>query len=300
MANPSADRKPPSNFRRFFLRGLGILLPTILTIWILVVVYQFVDQKIADPINAGIRGSILNYSQWPEARAEHRLMLGRDKIFEALSESEKVQWSKIPENQQQLWLDQRARRLTLEQMWEKASIGNWAVLDLIGLLIAIVLIYTIGFLLGGFIGRSIIRRVEQLIRQIPIVKAIYPSVKQVTDFLFGGEEQEKLRFDRVVAVEYPRKGVWSVGMVTGDTMSAIQGRAGVACVTVFVPSSPTPFTGYTITVPVTDTIELPVTIDDALRFTVSGGVLVPDSQLIGRANATATPTASPLSQKQTT
>ena len=68
--------------------------------------------------------------------------------------------------------------------------------------------------------------------------------------------------------------------MTGDTMRTIQDHAGQDCITVFVPSSPTPFTGYVITVPKTDTIDLPVTVEQALRFTVSGGVIIPPTEVI--------------------
>jgi len=84
----------------------------------------------------------------------------------------------------------------------------------------------------------------------------------------------------VVAVQYPRKGLWSVGMVTGDTMSRIQEAAGEPCLTVFIASSPTPFTGYVITVPKGDTVDLPITVEDALKFAVSGGVVIPANQAI--------------------
>jgi len=103
---------------------------------------------------------------------------------------------------------------------------------------------------------------------------VYPYVKQVTDFLVG-DTTGQIQFNRVVAVQYPRKGLWSVGLVTGDTMGRIEARAERKCITVFMPSSPTPFTGYVITVPVEDTIELAISIDEALRFTVSGGVILP-------------------------
>jgi len=115
---------------------------------------------------------------------------------------------------------------------------------------------------------------------VPLVKQVYPSVKQVTDFLVGGSDDQKMSFNRVVAVEYPRKGLWSIGLVTGSTMQSIQDRTGRACMTIFVPSSPTPFTGYVIIVPREDTIDLSVTIEEALRFTISGGVVIPPSQQI--------------------
>ena len=122
---------------------------------------------------------------------------------------------------------------------------------------------------------------------MPLVGRVYPAFKQITDFIFGDDSEEKLSFNRVVAVEYPRKGLWSVGMVTGNTLRTIQDAAGRDCLTVFIPSSPTPFTGYVITAPVDDTVELPITVEDALKFAVSGGVVVPPAELID----TPTPTS---------
>jgi uncharacterized membrane protein len=82
-----------------------------------------------------------------------------------------------------------------------------------------------------------------------------------------------------VTVEYPRKGIWAVGLVTGGTMRSIEHESGDA-LTIFIPSSPTPFTGYTITVPRGEVHELPISIDEALRFTISGGVLVPPHEAL--------------------
>jgi len=137
-----------------------------------------------------------------------------------------------------------------------------------------------GALVGSVGGRRTDHGGEELIKRVPLSRRGYPAVKQITGFFFG-DKTEQLQFSGVVAVEYPRKGLWSVGLVTGQTMKLIQERAGAECLTVFVPSSPTPFTGYVITVPVGDTIDLPITIEDALKFAVSGGVLVPPSQQIG-------------------
>ena len=139
------------------------------------------------------------------------------------------------------------------------------------------LIYTIGAVLGSLIGNRLYRRGELLLRKLPLIRQIYPSVKQVTD-LFLGDNDKESKFSRVVAVEYPRKGLWSVGLVTGDTMRSIANQTSSECLTVFIPSSPTPFTGYVITVPKQDTIDLQITIEEALRFTISGGVIVPKTQ----------------------
>ena len=174
------------------------------------------------------------------------------------------------------YLQRHVRKQKLGRWWREYSYA----LDLIGLVVAVLLIYIVGATLGSIIGRRLYARGEQLISKVPLIKQVYPSVKQVTEFLVGpSDEAEKMRFSRVVAVEYPRKGLWSVGLVTGSTMRMIQERAGTPSLTVFIPSSPTPFTGYVITVPKEDTIDLPVTIEEALRFSVSAGVIVPPSQL---------------------
>ena len=268
----AADLHPliRSNFRRFFLRGLGILLPSVLTLWILVAVYNFVDQKIAAPINRGVQELVLWSTPWPYA--------------DDLTDSELQQLESELNSQQRkdlkaasdrtAWLEYYARREELRQWWNRSSIGGWAVLDLIGLLIAVVLIYGVGLMVGSYIGHYTFRRGEELLRRVPVFRQVYPYVKQVTDFLVG-DTTGKIQFNRVVAVQYPRKGLWSVGLVTGETMPRIESKADRKCITVFIPSSPTPFTGYVITVPVEDTIELNISIDQALRFTVSGGVILP-------------------------
>ena len=266
----ASQTKSRSNFRQFFLRGLGILLPTVLTIWILVAVFQFVDQKIAQPINTGVQELIL-LGPWPEVTTEQISDHER-----SLTPEQRAQWRAAglqPEH-----LEKGARRAELKREWNRFAIGSFILTDLIGLLIAIILIYIVGAVLGSMIGRGIYQRLEAWFRRLPVVKAVYPHVKQVTDFLFGDEK--KLKFNNVVAVQYPRKGIWSLGLLTGDTMQRIQDQVGERCVTVFIPSSPTPFTGYVITVPAADCVDLAISIDDALRFVVSGGVIVPDSQLI--------------------
>ncbi len=262
----SRDTQPKSHlsFRVRFLRGLGILLPTVLTIWILVAAYRFVNERIADPINRGVRHSVVEFTPWPR--------LPTDQVQRNLKTDERAEFlAGIIGDEEAMTL---ARYNLVESWWEK-----WRVMDLIGLFIAIILIYIVGLILGSYIGKRLYARGEEMLQRVPIFKAVYPYVKQVTDF-FVGEKEDKMQFSNVVAVEYPRKGLWSLGLVTGDTMRTIEQRAGENCVTVFVPSSPTPFTGYVITVPQRETIDLDITIDDALRFSVSGGVIVPSSQLI--------------------
>ena len=148
---------------------------------------------------------------------------------------------------------------------------------MIGIIVAIVAVYFAGRLLGGFFGRRIYKRIEVVITTVPVFKQVYPYVKQVVDFLFSDDKQ--IQFSRVVLVEYPRKGIWTMGLLTGETMESIAKEAGDA-VTVFIPSSPVPATGYTITVPRNEVVDLPISVEEAIRFTVSGGVLIPPSQTL--------------------
>lgn len=146
----------------------------------------------------------------------------------------------------------------------------------VGFLLSLVGIYIFGRFVASLLGRSVWRMVERAFFRMPVVRQIYPYVKQVTDFLFS---DKKMQFSRVVVVEYPRKGVWSLGLVTGAGMRSICQTLDEELLTVFIPSSPTPLTGYVITVRRDEVIDLPLSIDDAIRFVVSGGVIMPASQL---------------------
>ncbi len=251
MTNNSVARTFSSDFKRFFIRGLVVLLPSVLTLWIVVKAYQFIYHNIAEPINGWIKLGLVQLGRnWTPARNK----FGPD-------------LDSIPAG--------------VAGWWE----ANHWYLDIIGVIVAIVAVYIAGRLLGGFFGRSIYRRLEQIVTALPVVKQIYPYVKQVVDFLFSDERP--MRFNRVVVVEYPRKGIWAVGFLTGATMKSIAKTAGDS-VTVFVPSSPTPFTGYTITVPRDEVLDLPISVEEAIRFAVTAGVLIPDHQVLEAATKHAT------------
>jgi uncharacterized membrane protein len=170
----------------------------------------------------------------------------------------------------------QAREARNEVMWQLAFAKYK--LHFLGFLIAIILVYFTGFFLASFLGRTSWRAAERLLHRVPVIRAIYPNIKQVTDFLLT---ERSVEFSGVVAVEYPRKGIWSVGLSTGGPMKQVQGRVSDDLISVFIPSSPTPITGYVIQVPRKDVIELNMTIDEGLRFTISGGVIKPGETLPG-------------------
>ena len=295
-----------SDFKRFFFRGLVVLLPSVLTLWIVFMAYQFVNRHIAEPINRGVRIVMVQtapYAPWlqetfdptenelnaamADAAIDRRVL-----TRESVREIRETLWQQLGEEPTENQVNEAiaehrevAEAISRESMrarFRSENIRLWwherPYMNLIGLIVAIVSVYIAGRLLGGYFGRKIYERLEALIAALPIIKQVYPHVKQIVDFLF---EERQFEFNRVVVVQYPRKGIWSLGLVTGSTLQKIAGEAGDdQAITIFIPSSPTPFTGYTITVPRRDAVELPITVDEALRFTVSAGVLVPPHQQI--------------------
>jgi uncharacterized membrane protein len=150
--------------------------------------------------------------------------------------------------------------------------------DILAVVIVFVLAYVLGAFTASFVGGRVVRAGEALLGKVPLVKVIYPYVKQVTDFVFSDKRR---RFRRVVAVPYPRQGMYSIGFVTGNSMRTINDALEREdLVHVFIPSSPTPVTGYVVFLPREDVIELPITVDEALRFAISGGVIVPFREVV--------------------
>ncbi len=284
MADSKSGR---GNFRRFFLRGLAVVLPATLTLWVLVQAYLWVDRSIAQPINAGVRTLLVeSFTYWN----------GLTETFGITPDSSTMA---LARETLHLAPDDSSSDTTIIHDYYVGLTQSWWTdyppLRLIGLVVAAIGVYLAGRLVGGLVGRAVYRWLERLITSLPVVKKIYSWIKQVVDFLFRRQDDERaMKFSRVVAVQYPRKGVWSVGFQTGVAMLSMQEKAGASAITIFIPSSPAPFTGYTITVPKEDTIDLPLTVEEAIGFTISGGVLRPPSQLVPSED----PTSEQLSLKE--
>jgi uncharacterized membrane protein len=285
---PETKHTFSGDFKKFFLRGLVILLPSVLTLWIVVQAYFFVERSVAQPINSGVRTAILEIL--PRVVEDQELPLWfqvtDDQIISRRTQRLESSLRQLTDEQ----ISAQIRAQNFEDWWN----SHWYVRG-IGLVVAIILIYLAGRLLGGYIGKRIYVRVERLITRLPVIKQVYPYVKQIVDFLMGSEQ--KLKFNRVVLIEYPRKGIYTVGLMTGKSMRDIQNAASGDCITVFIPSSPTPFTGYTITVRKEDAIDLPLSVDEALRFIVSGGVLVPERQSLEHSSGNASSTIEAAKQQ---
>jgi len=240
-------------------------LPTILTIWIFVQCYTFVRDNISSYINRGLaRVMVYTIDFYPAVTDEQltKFAVSQDSTLRGDPAALKA---RIQQDDIKLG----ARIQQAEKYWVHGP-GQIA-----GFLLALVAVCILGVLLASVVGKTIWHKFERFLTKTPVLRKVYPYVKQITDFLFT---RDRLSFTRVVAVQYPRKGVWSVAMVTGTGLKQITDRQPKQFLTVFVPSSPTPFTGYVITVPKEDTMDLDMNIEEALRFSISGGVITPENQ----------------------
>jgi len=228
--NPSLH--PSERSRTFFIRGLKALLPTLITLSLIVWVWSFLWQQLG------------RHLIWVIQNIQYSLA------------GDEAQWSQI----KRFWTDERG-----EWTW-------WA--QLLGVSASLLLVYIVGLLVGNLIGRWFWKLGEELALKIPVVRAIYPAVKQVTDFLLQ-ERSSQFRDSRVVACRPHANEIWSVGLITGTSFKPISDLTGEDMVTVFIPSSPTAFSGYVMIVPRSQVVELPLKVEEAMRLIISGGVLVP-------------------------
>ena len=141
----------------------------------------------------------------------------------------------------------------------------------LGLLLTVLVILAVGAFSVHFFGRFVLRTIEAIFQRLPLVRKIYPAIKQLAQFLFSGENGQKA-FRRVVLVEFPRPGAYAIAFVTNEGQSSVTGT-GETLLTLLVPSPPSPFSGPIIFVPADKVIPLELSIEDALKLVVSGGVV---------------------------
>lgn len=143
-----------------------------------------------------------------------------------------------------------------------------------GVLLALAIVLSIGAIASNFFGRILVSWWDALLSRIPIVRSIYSSVKQVSDTLFS---ENGNAFRKALLVQWPREGVWTIafqtGMPGGDVANHLQGDY----LSVYVPTTPNPTGGYFIMLPKADCIELKMSVDEALTYVISMGVVVPGS-----------------------
>jgi uncharacterized membrane protein len=211
-------------------------MPTLITLWLLLKVWEFLWQSIGVYIILGLNRLL--------AASEH--------------------FGTSPN-----WVNHGSHQLTDPRN------GPWSV-QLFGVLLAVILVYLVGLFAGNFLGRTAWHLAERAVMRVPLIRAIYPAVKQVTDFVLA-DKTNQFAGSRVVAVEPHAKGIWSIGLITGSGLKQLSESVGQNMITVFVPSSPTAFSGSVLVVPRESVVELPLTVEQALRLLVSGGVIDPET-----------------------
>ena len=229
--------------KRFFLKGLFALLPIALTVVVFAFVIDFLYGSIAVPIGDAMKVAMVNLAGW------------EDPTLERLPDA-----APLP-----------------PEAWDHEWFFSWGA-PLIGFAVAIILTLVFGFLVATFLGNKLFQFFEWLLKKVPIVGTVYPYAKQFIEFFFSSEK--KMEFKLAVAVPFPTKGLWSIGFVTGDGMKSLNEATGKHLLTIFVPTSPTPFTGYVIYVPREDVIPLPISVEEAIRIQISVGVLHPAHQIV--------------------
>lgn len=142
----------------------------------------------------------------------------------------------------------------------------------LGVILTLVLVLVTGLVVANFFGRRLIGAWESLLSRIPLVRSVYGAVKQITTSLFADASQS---FREVVLVEYPRRGLWMLAFVTGDTPKKFQQVAGEALINIYVPTTPNPTSGFYIMVPPTDIKRLDVPVEIGLKMILSAGVVNP-------------------------
>ncbi len=142
----------------------------------------------------------------------------------------------------------------------------------LGLVLTAIVVLLTGMVVTNLFGMQLFTIGERLLQRIPLVRSIYASVKQVTESMFSSGKS----FRKVVLVEYPRKGMWSLAFQTGTGAEEVRDKTGRDVTNVFIPTTPNPTSGFFLMVPREDVIELDMSVDEGLKLLLSVGVVVPE------------------------
>lgn len=292
MAQDTARRSSSSSvvarpFRTAVLRGLGVVAAPLLTLVILLWIVRTVDYYILDPVVTTTRDILARklgdtHSQLPDAQptADSTIVTSGGEEYKRLESDQYVPLSvyNTVMHRSPGMSPPATGQETYRRWLEVTYLRPWIV-GPVFLIVFVVLMYLLGSLFAAGLGRAFWNWVEQGVGRLPVVRAVYSSAKQVTNYVFSDRE---LDFTRVVAVEYPSRGIWSLAFVTNEGMSEVQAVAGESMLTILLPTSPVPISGYTMLIPKRDVLDVEMTVEQAVEYIVSCGVVLPPEQLEGR------------------
>ncbi|AOU98965.1 hypothetical protein BI364_14285 [Acidihalobacter yilgarnensis] len=161
--------------------------------------------------------------------------------------------------------------LLLPLQWRPEALLGYPIPGL-GFVMTVAIVLLTGLLAANLFGRKVVAAWEALLARIPLVRGIYSAVKQVAETLFAANGEA---FRKVLLIEYPRRGIWTLAFQTGNASREIQERTAAEVITVFVPTTPNPTSGFIMMLPREEVIELSMTVEEALKLIVSLGVVAP-------------------------
>ncbi|MDD9723913.1 DUF502 domain-containing protein [Roseovarius sp. SK2] len=154
--------------------------------------------------------------------------------------------------------------------------ADWVHFNIRGVGVIVFLVFTlfVGWVAKGLIGRSLIRYGESLVDRMPVVRSIYSGVKQIAETVFAQSERS---FEKACLIQYPRKGIWAVGFISTQAKGEVAEKAQISedMLSVFVPTTPNPTSGFLLFFPRSDVIELDMSIEDAAKLVISAGLVYP-------------------------
>jgi uncharacterized membrane protein len=162
--------------------------------------------------------------------------------------------------------------LLLPEDWRPLKLFGFSIAGL-GALLTVAVIFITGVIATNFFGQQLILLWEELLSRLPVVKSIYSSVKQVSDTIFSDSGNA---FRKALLIEYPRKGSWTVAFLTGQPEGDVKNHLLGEYVSVYVPTTPNPTSGFFLMIPKEDVVELDMTVDQALKYIISMGTVAPD------------------------
>ena len=170
-----------------------------------------------------------------------------------------------------IWINNATSRLVPKQ-WSIGDFVPYAVPGA-GLLLLIIAMIVIGMLTTGYVGKFFVRLWEALVQKMPVVSSIYSLMKQIFETFLS---QKTRSFSEVVLVEYPRKGLWTIACVSKDeTGGEIDDKINGRILSIFVPTTPNPTSGFLIFVPENDVVKLNMSVEDGIKYVISCGIVTP-------------------------
>ncbi len=145
----------------------------------------------------------------------------------------------------------------------------------LGLIIVFILLTLIGAMAAGAIGRIWVRTSEHLLARMPVIRSVYSATKQIFETVL---RQQSNAFRQVVLFEYPRRGSWALGFITGKTLGEVQDLTADEVVNVFLPTTPNPTSGYLLFIPRKELVVLSMTVEEGIKMVVSGGIVTPEDR----------------------